>query len=477
MKKLFKKSPKEYSAEQNSEFLATTGIPTATGYKRPSKFGNFGDYAVAVNQQRRGAPLAPSTGAGSNPYAQGVDNYSGASSQSANPYSQVGGSGDKYAGGGGAGGAGGARATNPYGSADSSRNDVYGGNSNNNRYGGGSSGYGGASSAPPSSSSNPYEAAHRNYSGRFGHDLSRTETTDSTLCQRNELFRGATVKPGAAGAGAGAGVNAKSKSADAIAQVDELFELPDDLEKDAGGSYGDYGTEQALDSEDEDVEAIKGQIRFTKQESVQSTRNALRLAAEAEESGRNTLGMLGAQGERIANTEQNLALAEIQNKHAEEKARELKTLNRSLLKPHVSNPFNSKRRAQEKEAQIRAQYQQDQIRRENRRQMAYASQQRVMNGLNGGQLSETALKYKKENASDERKKFQFEEDSEDEDLETEIDANLDGIHAAAKRLNKLALATNDEVVSQNERLDRIADTTDVLDVNVHLNTSRLASIR
>jgi hypothetical protein len=42
-------------------------------------------------------------------------------------------------------------------------------------------------------------------------------------------------------------------------------------------------------------EAIKQQIRFTKQESLASTRNALRTAREAEETARNTLTRLGDQ--------------------------------------------------------------------------------------------------------------------------------------------------------------------------------------
>lgn len=46
---------------------------------------------------------------------------------------------------------------------------------------------------------------------------------------------------------------------------------------------------------DEDVEGIKTQTRFIKQESVNSTRNALRLAREAEETARNTLTRLGDQ--------------------------------------------------------------------------------------------------------------------------------------------------------------------------------------
>ena len=48
-------------------------------------------------------------------------------------------------------------------------------------------------------------------------------------------------------------------------------------------------------AEDEEVEGIKQQTRFIKQESVNSTRNALRVAREAEETARATLSKLGDQ--------------------------------------------------------------------------------------------------------------------------------------------------------------------------------------
>lgn len=47
--------------------------------------------------------------------------------------------------------------------------------------------------------------------------------------------------------------------------------------------------------EEEDVEGIKAQTRFLKQDTVAQTRNALRLAREAEETGRATLLKLGDQ--------------------------------------------------------------------------------------------------------------------------------------------------------------------------------------
>jgi hypothetical protein len=46
---------------------------------------------------------------------------------------------------------------------------------------------------------------------------------------------------------------------------------------------------------EEDVEGIKQQTKFVKQESVNSTRNALRMAREAEETARGTINRLGDQ--------------------------------------------------------------------------------------------------------------------------------------------------------------------------------------
>ncbi|KAI0067694.1 Mpp10-domain-containing protein [Artomyces pyxidatus] len=67
------------------------------------------------------------------------------------------------------------------------------------------------------------------------------------------------------------------------------------------GRFADGPSEPAPGEEnDEDVEGIKQQTRFLKQDSVNSTRNALRLAREAEETARNTVNRLGDQsGEQV----------------------------------------------------------------------------------------------------------------------------------------------------------------------------------
>ena len=77
----------------------------------------------------------------------------------------------------------------------------------------------------------------------------------------------------------------------------------------AGESQGRYRFQDGLagpapeptGNEEEDVEAIKTQTRFLKQDTVASTRNALRMAREAEESGRATLLKLGEQSGVLSN--------------------------------------------------------------------------------------------------------------------------------------------------------------------------------
>jgi hypothetical protein len=121
-------------------------------------------------------------------------------------------------------------------------------------------------------------------------------------------------------------------------------------------SYGAYQDRQltAEEEEEEDILATKQQIRFMKQQDVSSTRNALRVAAEAEAegTGRNTLARLRAQGERLHNTEKNLDLAADRNQVAEEKARELKTLNKSMFAVHVGNRFTAAERRRELDEDI-----------------------------------------------------------------------------------------------------------------------------
>ena len=175
--------------------------------------------------------------------------------------------------------------------------------------------------------------------------------------------------------------------------------------------YEAYGDRQltAEEEEEEDVTATKQQIRFIKQEDVSSTRNALRIAAQAEETGMNTLARIGAQGERIHNTEKNLDLTSNHNRMAEDKAKELKTLNRSMFAVHVSNPFTAGSRAEKRDMDVLERHHLEREQREATRRQGYETDQRMQKtfkGLEGkGKMSAAQMK---EASLAERAKFQFE---------------------------------------------------------------------
>ena len=186
--------------------------------------------------------------------------------------------------------------------------------------------------------------------------------------------------------------------------------------------YEAYGNRQltAEEEEEEDVTATKQQMRFVKQEDVSSTRNALRLAAQAEEQGMNTLARIGAQGERIHNTEKNLDLTANHNRNAEDKARELKQLNRSMFAVHVSNPFTASSRREQRDLDVLERHGLERAAREQSRREAFESDQRMQKTFKGlGKEDPNSLSAKKASLA-ERAKYQFEADSEDDELENEV---------------------------------------------------------
>ncbi|KAI9662369.1 MAG: Meiosis-specific subunit of the t-SNARE complex [Bathelium mastoideum] len=241
--------------------------------------------------------------------------------------------------------------------------------------------------------------------------------------------------------------------------------------------YGSYADRQltAEEEEEEDVQATKQQIRQLKNQDVASTRNALRIAAQAEETGRSTLARLGEQGERIHNTEKNLDLASNQNRLAEDKARELKTLNKSMFAMHVNNPFTAGKRREARDQAIMDKHYTEREQREATRREAFRSQQRQaeyqrdLSGKpgQGGNAKNLA----------ERSKYQFEADSEDDEMENEIEGNLDLLQGAAGRLGQLGRAMGREVDEQNKHIDRITGKTDTVDDQIAFNRARLDRIK
>ena len=419
--------------------------------------------ALFGSRSKSKSPAPPS----SNPYARapGVSN----------PYDQArakaygvgdhapnvpapGGNGDDRYGGHSAGGYGGDR----YGGQGVSQNRYSGapdappgsGGYGPNKYGA-PAGYGGDRYGTPSGGASKYGGAGAGGYGGLGGNAYGSQQDDDN---RDALFGGAKERSQQSPQGGSYGGPPPAYDADPSAGG----------HGDSSQGYGDssqgYGTGYqdrqltAEEEEEEDVKATKQQMRFIKQSDVASTRNALRIAAQAEESGRDTLARLGAQGEHIHATEKALDLSQNQIRTAEDKTRELKKLNKSMFAMHVGNPLTSAQRRRDRDEAIIERHLDERNEREATRRAAYQADQRMQRNfkdLSGGEGGAGGAREGRNLA--ERAKYQFEADSEDEQMEDEIDSNLDALSGAAGRLNALARATGQEVDLQNRHLDRIAE--------------------
>lgn len=449
-----KKEPTEQELREN---LQRVGISTKSSSGREEKFGAFKAYAQERASRKPGlAPVNPYSNMNTsleNPYASGgADLLAGG-----NPYLLAG--GNPYLSGRSNGGDSGNAGS--YDGGNANGNNPYSSGSNMN----GRSAANGFGAASESRRPNPYERT----SSRTASRPARGRDDELTLDLNDVPSIAPPVrfnKPR----------NARSAAMDS--ETLDLNELPG--EEDLNVEVDDFLPEQEqVNSEDEEVEAIKQDIRFTKQESLALTRNTLRMAQEADASGTNTLGMLGSQSERLYNAEQNLLLADTQTKIAEDKVKYLKKLNRSIFIPVAAgNPFNKKSKLRQQEQKLKTEKQQEKYLRETNRQGVFASEQRIKQGIsNASTTSDTYNKYQGEKYISAAQRYQFENDSEDDEMEKELGSNLDQIHAFSKKLKNTATVIGQEVEAQNSRLRRIEEDADRLDINVHLNSSRLSNIR
>ncbi|CAA21094.1 SNAP-25 homologue, t-SNARE component Sec9 [Schizosaccharomyces pombe] len=284
--------------------------------------------------------------------------------------------------------------------------------------------------------------------------MHRSAPSQDTLdLKKQELFAGARIQ------------NDDESTTDTIPHNDDGTE---------GDEYGE-GYRDGYE-EDQEVEAIKQKIQFVKQDSLSSTRNALLMAGNAEQMGLATLANLGEQTEKIATAEKELDISKIHAKRAEEQARELKTLNRSMFAIHVPKPWGKAKRVAAEEARLAAKRDAERQDEMLNRQFAYRSQKRIDQAMKDNMKSNKKKGDSKGVSILERSHYQFEPDAEDDAMEKEIDGNLDQIGALATRLKGLAYATGQEIDSQNARLGSIHDKSDRLDTDVYLNVERLRHI-
>jgi hypothetical protein len=137
---------------------------------------------------------------------------------------------------------------------------------------------------------------------------------------------------------------------------------------------------------------------------------------------------------------------------------------------HVSNPFTAKSRAQQRDNDIMERHRNDRDVRDATRKAAWESSARQDD--NNRKMAGMGGPGKKSTLAD-RAKFQFEADSEDDEMENEIDSNLDALHGAATRLNQLSRAIGTEADTHNKQLEVLHGKTDKVDDQIAMNRARL----
>ncbi|KAL0083668.1 hypothetical protein J3Q64DRAFT_1641902 [Phycomyces blakesleeanus] len=312
------------------------------------------------------------------------------------------------------------------------------------------------STNPPSYVSTPEPTSNQSYSeesyssgGRYG---SRKNQDTNEESARNDLFSGA----------------APSRRYNSYNDQDE---------QDAYGSSR-FGQQQQEEDQEQEVSGLKQQIRNVKQESLASTRNALQKIHETEQAAANTMNLLGQQSTQIANVDRNLDLSKAYSDRAAAQASELKQLNRSIFIPVISNPFTKGSRERKELEARRQDHAEHMNEREDIRQFEYESQARVESaqrqaqrgpGSNGG--------YRRGRSDEDKRRYQFEADEEDDAVEDELDENLDLLGDATSRIKNMALSMRDELDSQNKHLTKVTEKVDPISERLVMTTHKLNSTK
>ncbi|KAF4961940.1 hypothetical protein FSARC_9931 [Fusarium sarcochroum] len=371
-----------------------------------------------------------------NPYAKqgGKDPYADdAKYANVTPYQQA----RAGLGNGGPGGPGGpgAQAPSPYGApqpAPGGQNPQPPSGYGADRYGSGS-GYGGNryGDAPPQNRYNsPGPAAAARGPGGYG-GFGPSEPDNN----RDDLFAGAQQRQ---------------------AQKQQTDPNGGQPQSGAGGtSYGGYGEERELTAEEqEEVEyqSILAEKRQLQQESASSVNRSVQMARQANEVGRATLARLGGQGERLNNTEKHLDLAANQNKIAQDRAAELKTLNGSMFAVHVSNPFTSKQRKLKADEEVMSRHRSERDQREATRRDGFQANQRMEGNFRD---MNTTGRPRQQPRKKDYGKFNLEDEEGADELEDQIDDGINELEGQVSMMNMVGRAIGKEVDTQNKQIDRI----------------------
>lgn len=155
---------------------------------------------------------------------------------------------------------------------------------------------------------------------------------------------------------------------------------------------------------------------------------------------------------QLANVNRHLDMSKAYSDRASSSASELKQLNKSIFIPVVSNPFRRKEKERRELENMQRDHAEHMAQRDEIRQFEYESQNRIQETARMNNNSSQRGERRGRSEAD-RRRYQFEEDSDDDKVEDEIDENLDLLGGAVGRLKNMAITMNSELDSQNNQLN------------------------
>lgn len=234
--------------------------------------------------------------------------------------------------------------------------------------------------------------------------------------------------------------------------------------------YGGYGAPRELTEEEKEEQAVQGikdETKATRRAGVEVSSRIRDHADNIRNMASSTAARTVAQGDRLRRTNQNMNTAAAHSRVAQGNIKELKRIDGSMFS--VWTP-NSKGKKQRVEDEVMAQHQSERQAAEDARHQLYKANANMEQTFNGVHKPKQKLLGSK---SESRKDFSFENDSEDEQMEDDIDDNLAYAMDAIGDIKQLAIGTNQELTDQNELLNEVNKKTDLVDDQVRLNRERL----
>ncbi|KAJ1823072.1 Protein transport protein S9 plasma membrane t-SNARE [Coemansia sp. RSA 2599] len=257
----------------------------------------------------------------------------------------------------------------------------------------------------------------------------------------------------------------------------------------AGNTYSQRQQSVADDDDDDDVDVIKSKITQVKQETLDSSRRALKRLEQTEDVGINTLTKLGEQSEQLNAINTKMEMTSINAENSVESTSKLRTLSKSIFHVHIDNPLKKKKRREEELAKLQAE-QERRRRAQDAEHERNALSRRRVNQYNGSAAMDFRgpLGTMDANSGDVvrsgprgshhtnqgNSRYVFED--EDPEVEQEIDSNLDEMSNALSRLKGLAVNISEELDAQVKPMKNIKKTMDTTSDNIGISTMHLNRI-